>query len=222
MWTNKIDVVVSSDSLFAFFFADLSPSVDGVDTLYTSTSAQGDGVHKYSKVFNGSSYDWVSNGFSALTAIDAMAATVNGSNVTVFATNGSAIYQWTDSSGYNIPISGTLGAAILTADSNESFRGLAFAPSATIGSGLPGDYNGNGQVEAADYVLWRKYKGTQTVLPNDPTGGLIGTAQYNTWRAHFGAGGSGSSLGGIAVPEPATVFLVCAGMLGSMILPRRQ
>ena len=38
--------------------------------------------------------------------------------------------------------------------------------------GLPGDYNNNGTVDAADYILWRKNGG--------------GPDDYETWHAHFG------------------------------------
>jgi hypothetical protein len=88
----------------------------------------------------------------------------------------------------------------------------------------PGDYNSNGFVDAADYAVWRKNVGTTTPLPNDPTGGTIGTTQYNTWRANFGkTGGSGTSL--LSVPEPitATPGLVLFGMslVARRILGRR-
>src|SRR5262249_7876670 len=55
-----------------------------------------------------------------------------------------------------------------------------------IAASLPGDYNNDGKIDAADYAVWRDFLGTTHVLPNDPTGGTIGTAQYNTWRSHFG------------------------------------
>jgi hypothetical protein len=47
--------------------------------------------------------------------------------------------------------------------------------------GPTGDYNNNGVVDAADYVLWRK-GGT---LQNDPTPG-VQPADYDVWRANFG------------------------------------
>jgi hypothetical protein len=82
---------------------------------------------------------------------------------------------------------------------------------------LAGDYNQNSVVDAADYVVWRKNAGTVNILPNDPNGGTIGTAQYNTWRTNFGQpSGSGASLGDYSettVPEPATSIMLLLGML---------
>jgi fibronectin-binding autotransporter adhesin len=84
---------------------------------------------------------------------------------------------------------------------------------------LAGDYNQDGIVDAADYVVWRKNQGTTNALPNDPTGGTIGTAQYNTWRTDFGqTAGSGSALPSAkplsaAVPEPATWVLLMITMM---------
>src|SRR6185369_6804948 len=54
---------------------------------------------------------------------------------------------------------------------------------------LPGDYNGNGAVDAADYVMWRKTLGSS--VPNytgaDGSGnGVIDQGDQAVWRAHFG------------------------------------
>jgi hypothetical protein len=65
--------------------------------------------------------------------------------------------------------------------------------------GLAGDYNENGVVDAADYALFRKYRGTSQPLANDPIGGIIDHRQYDQWRANFGqtlpptGSGSGSA-----------------------------
>ncbi len=83
-----------------------------------------------------------------------------------------------------------------------------------VAPGLPGDYNLNGVVDAADYVLFRKFHGTSNTLPNDPIGGTIGTAQYDTWQTNFGAAnsaGSGSAI--VPVPEPATGALLLLGLV---------
>jgi hypothetical protein len=64
--------------------------------------------------------------------------------------------------------------------------------------GLPGDYNADGSVDAADYVVWRK---NPAGFGGDPAG-------YNTWRANFdGPTGAGSGFGASAVPEPAALVL---------------
>jgi hypothetical protein len=74
--------------------------------------------------------------------------------------------------------------------------------------GLVGDYNQNGTVDAADYVVWRKTDGSQ--------------AGYELWRTNFGRSvGSGSSLSG-AVPEPGSSSLVLAAAVGLRLSQRRR
>jgi hypothetical protein len=64
---------------------------------------------------------------------------------------------------------------------------------------LPGDYNHNGVVDAADYVVWRNGLGTTYTQ-----------ADYDVWRAHFGQpAGSGAVVGAnFAVPEPGTLLQI--------------
>jgi hypothetical protein len=74
-------------------------------------------------------------------------------------------------------------------------------------TGLAGDYNRDGNVDASDYVLWRKIDGS-----------AVG---YNTWRAHFGElAGAAIGVGGYSsaqstVPEPATLVLLMFSAAGS-------
>ncbi len=51
---------------------------------------------------------------------------------------------------------------------------------------LAGDYNANGVVDAADYVVWRKYLNQSALLPGDVTPGSVTQSDYSVWRAHFG------------------------------------
>jgi hypothetical protein len=69
--------------------------------------------------------------------------------------------------------------------------------------GIPGDYNLNGTVDAADYVVWRKT-------------GINGSTGYDTWGTHFGeTGGSGSgAIADAAVPEPSTLVLLMFAAIG--------
>ena len=86
----------------------------------------------------------------------------------------------------------------------------------TAVAGLPGDYNQNGVVDSADYVLWRHNVGQPAgTLPNDTTGVAIGDSQYNLWRSNFGNhSGAGSGLGsGSAVPEPTTIGMLLLGLV---------
>ena len=70
--------------------------------------------------------------------------------------------------------------------------------------GLPGDYNENEVVDAADYTVWRNNSGAPAgTLPHDVDGGAIGEAQYTTWKDNFGmtTGAGGESLAHSAVPS---------------------
>ena len=80
--------------------------------------------------------------------------------------------------------------------------------------GVPGDYNSNGKVDAADYVVWRDHSGGFQ-LTNEVAGvtpGQVTAEDYTAWRNRFGnTSGSGSTLGGTSIPEPSTfVYLVAA------------
>jgi T5SS/PEP-CTERM-associated repeat protein len=71
-----------------------------------------------------------------------------------------------------------------------------------VAATLAGDFNSNGVVDAADYVVWRKTNGTQVA--------------YDSWRSHFGqAAGSGSgTVSNAAVPEPSALVLLILGCAG--------
>jgi hypothetical protein len=80
---------------------------------------------------------------------------------------------------------------------------------------LAGDYNNDGIVNAADYVVWRNAAAGAT-LPNDTTPGVVTAADYAVWRANFGnslAAGSGAATFS-GVPEPSGVLLaILAGLI---------
>ena len=75
-------------------------------------------------------------------------------------------------------------------------------------SSLPGDYNNDGLVDAADYTVWRDNLGAPAgALRNDFAGGAIGAPQYDAWAANFGAT---LPLPSLAVPEPSVVAALTA------------
>jgi fibronectin-binding autotransporter adhesin len=107
--------------------------------------------------------------------------------------------------GNTLQTSGTYGAtgSGATNINDEYFSGLGIITVASLG--VPGDYNGNGVVDGADYVLWRNGGPLQNEVDNP---GTVNQADYTAWRARFGNSGAGSGLGdSTAVPEPATLLL---------------
>jgi hypothetical protein len=107
-----------------------------------------------------------------------------------------------------LPVNATFQfAADASTTINLTLTGQVVATS-TFAPSLGGDYNNNGVVDAADYVLWRNNLGSPTSLPNDDTAG-VGEDDYTRWRSHFGqTSGAGASVSGAAVPEPSTLVLL--------------
>jgi hypothetical protein len=90
--------------------------------------------------------------------------------------------------------------------------------------GVPGDYNGNGSVDAADYTMWQDTNG-DTVDPGTGADGVadgtINNLDYFYWKNFFSnSGGSGSAA---AVPEPSSLALVLlAGFFGMVRIYSRR
>jgi hypothetical protein len=86
---------------------------------------------------------------------------------------------------------------------------------------VPGDYNEDGTVNAADYTVWRDKLGQSVQLANEVAGvtpGMVTPEDYDAWRIRF-ANTSGAAAGG-AVPEPATIAYLVAAAAGVVALRR--
>jgi hypothetical protein len=84
-----------------------------------------------------------------------------------------------------------------------------------VAVGVLGDYNNNGAVDSADYVLWRNGGPLQNEVDAP---GTVNAADYDAWRARFGnTTGSGSA----AVPEPAVMGLLLSAAVGCVFARRR-
>ena len=73
---------------------------------------------------------------------------------------------------------------------------------------LPGDYNDDGTVDLADYVVWRDTDGNQP--------------GYDAWRENFGNSlGSATGFGSrAAVPEPMSAVLAVLATMALAVLVR--
>jgi hypothetical protein len=93
-------------------------------------------------------------------------------------------------------------AGILFNENDDGVQGVfrfAAAQDMPFDDGLDGDFNNDGSVDAADYVVWRK-----------GLGGDFTQDDYNVWRANFGrtAGGAAAGLTGggtSSVPEVSSI-----------------
>jgi hypothetical protein len=128
--------------------------------------------------------------------------------------------------GYSVGISegiGLVGAPL----SNEGGTDAGIAYLFNVPGNVPGDYNQNGVVDAADYALWRDMLGQMGPgLPADGNGdGTVNDADYDLWRANFGLGSPGeaaAALQSAAVPEPGTAaLLICAASYLTLSTLRR-
>jgi alpha-L-arabinofuranosidase len=93
---------------------------------------------------------------------------------------------------------------------------------------IPGDYNNDGIVDAADYTVWRDSLGqTGTGLAADGTGsggtpdGVVDDLDYQYWVDHFGATSAGSGAGSAGgVPEPSSLLMLAASSVAVVLAGR--
>jgi hypothetical protein len=118
----------TNPSNYGFFFADLSTTVTGVDTLYIADDKIG-ALGKFS--FDGST--WLAKGTIGVDTDDyrGLTGSVSGTTVTLYATRKSGtageLVTLTDTSGFGGTLSGT-PSVIATGGTNTAFRGVAMAP----------------------------------------------------------------------------------------------
>lgn len=98
---------------------------------------------------------------------------------------------------------------------------------------IPGDYNKNGVVDAADYVLWRRSNGQIGAgLAADGDGNhQVDQGDYAFWRQRFGnasqlvvnsfpSSGKASALNPLQIPEPAMTQAVLSALVGFILFYR--
>jgi T5SS/PEP-CTERM-associated repeat protein len=113
-------------------------------------------------------------------------------------------------------IDGAFLAELLPALGGGLYFDVLYEPQAVnlAVAGVPGDYNFDGAVDGADYVVWRKTSGQSGVaLAADGNhDGHINTTDFNVWRANFGmSAGSGAGApnpSSATTPEPTSLCLL--------------
>lgn len=105
---------------------------------------------------------------------------------------------------------------------NERIDSLVIEP-------LPGDYNANGAVDAADYTVWRDAVGmTGDALSADGNGDeVIDHLDYEIWRSNYGTVAFAPSSAAVAsrtqsIPEPHSFLLFLFLVIGAGGVPRRS
>jgi hypothetical protein len=93
-----------------------------------------------------------------------------------------------------------------------------------ISDGLPGDYNRDGSVDAADYVVWRKLAGqTGNLAADGNEDNVVDSKDFDLWQSNFGrTEGLGSAAGQLAVPEPTMGAMVILGLAITVVAGRRR
>jgi hypothetical protein len=142
--------------------------------------------------------------------------------------------------GMSLPTRLTGGPAVVHLVADNIYLDLQFTDWASNGGGgfsynrspapvsvnPSGDYNANGVVDAADYVLWRNTSGQSGISPgtgaDGNSSGAIDSGDYDYWRARFGnPAGSGSlAATGSSIPEPTSALLLIAGTIAHCLRRR--
>lgn len=123
-------------------------------------------------------------------------------------------------------VDGTFDSVNLPALAGGLMLNLAYSPTAVtlaVG-GILGDFNHNGAVDSADFVLWRRTLGqTGSALAADANNsGTIDHGDYSIWRANFGQTGAAGASATAPVPEPASLTIaIMAACLTSIRRPKR-
>lgn len=91
-----------------------------------------------------------------------------------------------------------------------------------------GDYDGDGDVDNADYTRWRTNYVTNNSAIDGNENGVVDAADYVLWRRNFPSPGSGDSTGAGAghsnlgtVPEPTSLAVITMGLAFTTLLRGR-
>lgn len=92
---------------------------------------------------------------------------------------------------------------------------------------LPGDYNADGVIDAADYTVWRDFFGQSGgVLAADGNGDrVVDALDYTVWHNNYGstvAPSATSTSSSVSIPEPRSALLFTFFLIGAGRVTRRR
>ncbi len=167
--TQTPTLIAGSASPYGFFFADMSTSEPGLDTLYLADDSAGQ-IKKFSKV----SGVWSQTGSVTFTSARGLTGVVSSSTVTLYATTGGSgatgggsLVRVVDNKRYDGTQSGTV-TPLATAGTDQVFRGVAFAPQA----GTSTNPSATGTATTAAAGTSTSFAGTITPGTNPTSTGL--------------------------------------------------
>lgn len=137
---------------------------------------------------------------------------VNGSQIIATSLEFPAANEFTDA---DIAAISAAGDAV-----SRARTGTAYFDNYLVRSGIRGDYNSDGVVDAADYTLWRDQQNTTGLLrsADGDFDGVVNGADYAVWATHYGAPQSLSNTA-VSIPEPAAAAL--ALLAAASVIRRR-
>ncbi|MCO6046253.1 autotransporter-associated beta strand repeat-containing protein [Aeoliella sp. ICT_H6.2] len=193
--------------------------MDGIGTLAAGTDLNlAEGAALEFEIDNESSYDQLTILGDATLAgmidVSLLGSPSVGQTFDILTTSGGTI----DMTGLSVIGDGSF---TLSLESMDTVLRLT----ASTSTGLAGDYNGDGHVDIADYVVWRNNLGSTTaMLPGDSTPEIVDASDYTVWKNNFGA--SSGALSGLAsnqqaVPEPSAFGLLIAAAMLAVVARRR-
>jgi hypothetical protein len=140
---------------------------------------------------------------------------LEGNGIDVQKTQGKGVGLGFDSNSLIFATGGSSATLSIRAGSNDRLIAVVDNVSLKLIDAIPGDFNDNGVVDAADYVLWRNQI---DFPPKNCMGGpcfweadgnldrKVDSADFDIWRSTFGKAAVAVSLGQL-VPEPASLLL---------------
>lgn len=133
---------------------------------------------------------------------------------------GNEVYTIVEAVGENPEITGSFDTLDLPPLPPDLFWRIEYENTSVrlrITQQLPGDYNGDGIVDAADYTVWRDSLGrVWPGLAADGTGdGRVDGDDLTFWRERFGNTAGGVAPLAAAVPEPDAVLLAMVVLIAA-------